>query len=185
MSPLENFNSFCQKFTQVRELNSQGKLQTKEAQKLLMEMVVHHWEFDTRMEKYVSKWKFELVNIGFYIKLHCPEWPDEQPVPGKIDVSDIEIMAGSDEYNRDYLIFRKDIAHKDRKVVTVANYCKDSTPWSLLGDDYQEELLKKTVENITNYELGLRDPETARKKSHRRMRKTPPKWTLPDNERDW
>lgn len=185
MKPIEHFNKFCEKFTKVRVLNSQGKLRSKEVQSLLMEMVRHYWEFDARMEKYISKWKFELVKVGFYIKLHCPEYPDEKPVPANIDVSDIESKLGSEEYSEDYLIFRKDIAYRDKKEVTVANYCQHSTPWSLLGDDYQNELLSKTIENIKNYELGLIDPEAAKKKSHKRMRKTQHKWSLPDNQKDW
>lgn len=150
-----------------------------------MEMVEHHWEFDDRMEKYITRWKFELVDLGFYIKLHCPEWPDEKSLPANIDVSDIEFEMKAEELDEDYLIFRKDIAHKDKKVVTVANYCRHSTPWSHLGDDYQAELQRRTLENFQNAKLGLTDPEKAKKKSMKKVRRQPMKWTLPDSERDW
>lgn len=185
MTPIEHLNKFCEKFGALRTLKSQGKLQTKPAQILLMEMVEHYWEFDDKMEAYVSKWKFELVDLGFYIKLHCPEYPDEKIQPDNIDVSDIETEYKAEEFDKDYLIFRKDVAYKDKSEVTVANYCRHSTPWSLLGDDYQKELIQRIKENIKNEELGRRDPQSAKKKSYKRMRKTPMKWTIPDNQRDW
>ena len=150
-----------------------------------MEMVEHYWELDERMEQYINKWKFELVDMGFYIKLHCPEYPDEPVQPDDIDVMDIETEYRSEEYDPDNLIFRKDFAHRDKKEVIVANYCHHSAPWSMLSDDHQAEIIQRTKENMSNAKLALTDPHKARKKSMRKVSRTPKRWTIDDSQRDW
>lgn len=186
MKPITHFNLFCEKFSKLRTLSSEGKKGTFEYDTLLMEMVEHYWEFDQKMENYISKWNMELVNLNFFIKLHCPEWPQKYPLKSEhLKVQDIDVEYANEEVDNDCLIFRKDVAYKDGEEVTVANYCKHSTPWSLLGDNYQNELYKRTIENIKNELLGRVDPKAAKKKSLKGINRIPKKWTLPDNQRDW
>lgn len=178
---IEHFNAFCELMSKTRILKSQGKLRSEEGDNILLEMVYHYNFFTKKMEDYINKWKLELVDIGFYIKLN-------EPAPllkNKVDISDLEFddsveTTGSEEH----ILIRKDFAYKDKKEVLVGNYCEFSTPFSNLTKEHQQELRRKLQENKKFEQYARMNPEHAISKIQRKNRNKR-MWTIADSERDW
>jgi hypothetical protein len=184
MNMMEHFNAFCVAFGEAKSLFDSGKKSDRSFTSAIEKMVIHYQEFEDnkQMATYVKRWNTELVNLGFWIKYHNP-WIDHE-VP-RVDVSDI--LQNEEEFKvsgeEEYVKIRSDVAYKDGQKVLVGNYCEFSTPWSNIDESEKSVIMKKTIENIQNSSLGIRNPDQALKKIKKVNRK--PIWTISDYERDW
>lgn len=176
---MENLNAFCVLFSEVMQMKAQGKMKTQEFKDKIIEMANHYRLLNLKEETYLNKWNGALVELGFFIELHCPtrRFPS-----APINMTEVEEDSKISE-SEEHVLLRKEVCHKDGQEAFIGNYCEFSTPFSNISEAEKQSIIKKTIDNIKMCELARTDPRIAQKLSRRSS--TPMKWTLPDDQRDW
>lgn len=176
---MQHLNEFCVLFSETMSMKAAGQMKTQEFKDKIILMANNYRMLTPQEEKYLNKWNGALVELGFFIELHCPT---RKLPPAQIDMNlaneEAEISKSEDN-----VLFRKEFSRKDGKEALVGNYCEFSTPFSNISEAEKKAIIQKTIANIKMCELARTDPRIAQKLARRSS--TPSKWTLPDNERDW
>jgi len=176
---MENLNAFCVLFSETMQMKAQGKTKTPEFKNKIVQMADHYRLLNMKEEAYLNKWNGALVELGFFIELHCPS----RRIPSApIDMSVVEEESKISK-DEEHVLLRKEYSRKEGKEALVGNYCEFSTPFSNISDAEKQAILQKTRANIKMCELARTDPRIAQKLTRRSA--TPMKWTLPDDQRDW